>query len=158
MVPLEDIMSFIAYMFRLELSHSTINCYISGLSFHHKISNLTDNTQLFVVRKQSLKATPYCRAVLGATESCNNRSISVWKSLTKTLPECRMEFDLPLEPKENLMNDFSFLELVPIILAFHIWTPRFINKKILLRIDNQALVAIVNNRTSSPKMQTPHCQ
>jgi hypothetical protein len=49
-VPLEDIMSFIAYMFRLELSHSTINCYISGLSFHHKISNLTDNTQLFVVR------------------------------------------------------------------------------------------------------------
>lgn len=50
-VPLEDIMSFIAYMFRLELSHSTINCYISGLSFHHKISNLTDNTQLFVVRK-----------------------------------------------------------------------------------------------------------
>jgi hypothetical protein len=51
-VPLEDIMSFIAYMFRLELSHSTINCYISGLSFHHKTSNLlTDNTQLFVVRK-----------------------------------------------------------------------------------------------------------
>ena len=47
---------------------------------------------------KSLKATPYCRAVLGATESCNNRSISVWKSLTKTLPEYRMEFDLPLEP------------------------------------------------------------
>jgi hypothetical protein len=53
--------------------------------------------------------------------------------------------------KENLMNDFSFLELVPIILAFHIWTPRFSNKKILLRIYNQALVAIVNNRTSKSK-------
>ena len=49
------------------------------------------------------------------------------------------------------MKDFSFLELVPIILAFHIWIPRFINKKILLRIDNQALVAIVNNRTSKSK-------
>jgi hypothetical protein len=49
------------------------------------------------------------------------------------------------------MKDISFLELVPIILAFHIWTPRFINKKILLRIDNQALVAIVNNRTSKSK-------
>jgi hypothetical protein len=53
--------------------------------------------------------------------------------------------------KENFMKDISFLELVPIILAFHIWTPRFINKKILLRIDNQALVAIVNNRTSKSK-------
>lgn len=48
---LEYLMSFIAYMFILEFSHSTINCYISGLSFHHKINNLTDNTQLFVVRK-----------------------------------------------------------------------------------------------------------
>ena len=53
--------------------------------------------------------------------------------------------------KENFMKDISFLELVPNILACHIWTPRFINKKILLRIDNQALVAIVNNRTSKYK-------
>jgi hypothetical protein len=64
----------------------------------------------------------------------------------------RAQFRWPAHwEKEKFMKDISFLELVPIILAFHIWTPRFINEKILLRIDIQALVAIVNNRTSKSK-------
>jgi len=49
------------------------------------------------------------------------------------------------------VRDISFLELIPIVLAMFVWAPMFVNKKILLRIDNLALVAIVNKRTSKLK-------
>jgi hypothetical protein len=49
------------------------------------------------------------------------------------------------------MSDISFLELIPILMALFIWTPQFVNKKLLLRIDNQALVFIINKRTSKSK-------
>ncbi|VDI39174.1 Hypothetical predicted protein [Mytilus galloprovincialis] len=50
-IPLDDLTSFIVYMFRKKLSHSTVSGYISGLSYFNKINNLEDNTQKFVVRK-----------------------------------------------------------------------------------------------------------
>ena len=49
--PVQDIMSFIANMYRKCLSFSTVNCYISGLSFYNKINNFEDYTQMFIVRK-----------------------------------------------------------------------------------------------------------
>ena len=49
--PVQDIMSFIASMYRRGLSFSTVNCYISGLSFYNKINNFEDCTQMFIVRK-----------------------------------------------------------------------------------------------------------
>ena len=51
----------------------------------------------------------------------------------------------------GFMADISFLELIPILLAMFILTSQFTHKKILLRIDNQALVAINNKRTSKSK-------
>ena len=48
---LYDVLCFIAYLFKDGLSHSSINCYLSGLSFFHKMNNFMDNTQTFVVRK-----------------------------------------------------------------------------------------------------------
>lgn len=50
-VPVFDIMCFIANSFQNGLSHSTINCYLAGISFFSKINNHEDNTQNFVVRK-----------------------------------------------------------------------------------------------------------
>jgi len=50
-VPLQDIVAFIVFMFRSGLAHSTVSCYIAGLSFHNKINEFDDNTQKFVVRK-----------------------------------------------------------------------------------------------------------
>lgn len=38
-------------MKNLNFSHSTAVSYISGLSYFHKINDLTDNTQKFVIRK-----------------------------------------------------------------------------------------------------------
>lgn len=52
---------------------------------------------------------------------------------------------------EQFMSDITFLELVPIIIAMFAWKLFFINKKILLRIDNQALVRIMIKRTSKSK-------
>jgi hypothetical protein len=50
-VPLQDIVAFIVFMFKSGLTHSTVSCYISGLSFHNKINELDDDIQKFVVRK-----------------------------------------------------------------------------------------------------------
>ena len=51
-----------------------------------------------------------------------------------------------------IMSDVTFLELVPIVLALLVWGHVWENKKILFRIDNQALVSIVNKRTSKSKL------
>ncbi|XP_071160936.1 uncharacterized protein [Mytilus edulis] len=51
----------------------------------------------------------------------------------------------------SILLGITGLELIPIVLSFMIWGPSFRNKKILLRIDNQALVNIVNKRTSKSK-------
>ncbi|XP_063423640.1 uncharacterized protein LOC134707625 isoform X2 [Mytilus trossulus] len=50
-IPLCELLSFIAYLFKKELSHSTINCYVTGLGFFSKANNYEDVTQKFVVRK-----------------------------------------------------------------------------------------------------------
>jgi hypothetical protein len=49
--PIYDIVCFIAELYQNGLSHSTISCYLSGVSFYHKINNLEDNSQKIVVRK-----------------------------------------------------------------------------------------------------------
>lgn len=49
---------------------------------------------------------------------------------------------------EEFMSDMSFLEFVPVLLAMFTWMTKLRNKKIILRIDNQALVSIINSPTS----------
>ena len=49
------------------------------------------------------------------------------------------------------MSDLSFLKLVPVSMAMFIWGVKFQNHKILLKIDNQDLVIMINNRTSKSK-------
>lgn len=50
----------------------------------------------------------------------------------------------------DILGEIAFLELVPIVLAFFIWGEELKNK-ILLRVDNQALISILNKRTSKSK-------
>jgi 5-keto 4-deoxyuronate isomerase len=45
----------------------------------------------------------------------------------------------------------ALLELVPVVLALSVWAQLLQNKRILLRIDNSALVSIINKRTSKNK-------
>jgi hypothetical protein len=46
-----EISNFNAYLFRNEFSHSTVKCYLAGISFFCKLNNFEDNTQKFVVKK-----------------------------------------------------------------------------------------------------------
>ena len=48
---LQDITAFVAYMYKLGLSHSTINSYMSGLRFYCKLNDFEDSTNIFIVRK-----------------------------------------------------------------------------------------------------------
>ena len=62
------------------------------------------------------------------------------------------QFRWPKEwENEPIFKDITFLELVPIVLAMFVWAPHFKNNKILFRIDNFALVNIINKRTSKSK-------
>lgn len=51
----------------------------------------------------------------------------------------------------EFIKDISFLELVPIVLALFCWASSFANMKILFRTDNEALVYVINKRTSKSK-------
>lgn len=51
-----------------------------------------------------------------------------------------------IEP--NIMLDITFLELVPIVLAFFLFKTQFLDKKILFHTDNKALVSILNKKSS----------
>lgn len=46
------------------------------------------------------------------------------------------------------MKDLTFLELVPVVLVISLWGDKLAKKKIVLHLDNQAVVAILNKLTS----------
>lgn len=48
----------------------------------------------------------------------------------------------------EVIRDITFLELVPVVMALFIWGDELKNRKIVLHIDNEALVTIVNKKTS----------
>ena len=52
---------------------------------------------------------------------------------------------------DEIMQNITLLELVPIILALFTWESHFTHKTILFRVDNMALVTIINKRTSKSK-------
>lgn len=52
----------------------------------------------------------------------------------------------------DLLKDITFLELVPVVLAFLIWAQCLQSKKIILHIDNQSLVSILNKKSSKSKL------
>ncbi|KAK3105621.1 hypothetical protein FSP39_002022 [Pinctada imbricata] len=52
---------------------------------------------------------------------------------------------------QKILKDLTFLELVPIVLAFFIWGEYLSKQKIILFTDNQALVSVLNTKTSKSK-------
>lgn len=56
-----------------------------------------------------------------------------------------------IEP--NIMLAITFLELVPIVLAFFLFKTQFLDKKILFHTDNKALVSILNKKSSKSVME-----
>ena len=48
----------------------------------------------------------------------------------------------------GIMTDITFMELFPVVVAVSIWGSHLANKRILFRIDNQAVVTIINKKSS----------
>jgi hypothetical protein len=55
-------------------------------------------------------------------------------------------------PKEwadnGILADITFLELFPVVISVHIWGIHLKNKRIIFNVDNQAVVAIINKKSS----------
>ena len=69
---------------------------------------------------------------------------SLWYFLVLSLLASGVELDIK--------KDITFLEFVPIVLGFYLWSVNLQNKKkLLLHVDNLALVEIVNQNTSKNK-------
>ena len=55
--------------------------------------------------------------------------------------------------EEGLLSDITYLELFPVLVALMIWGDRLRNQRILFHIDNQAVVTIMNKKSSkSPRV------
>ncbi len=54
----------------------------------------------------------------------------------------------PEEWNTDMRNDITFLEFVPIVLGFYLWSDKLQNKKLILHVDNLAFVEILNQKTS----------
>lgn len=50
-----------------------------------------------------------------------------------------------------ILQDITFLELVPIAMVFHIWGHMLKNKRVVFNTDNLALVSILNKKSSKSK-------
>lgn len=49
--PVNDILNFMVFLVQDNFSHSSISCYLTGISFFCKINGFVDSTQGFIVRK-----------------------------------------------------------------------------------------------------------
>ncbi|KAK3108908.1 hypothetical protein FSP39_018419 [Pinctada imbricata] len=58
----------------------------------------------------------------------------------------------PNDWEEPVFKEMTFLELVPILLAVKVWGMTYLkNKKIIMHVDNQALVSVINRQSSKSK-------
>ena len=62
-----------------------------------------------------------------------------------------VSFKWPDYWSKDVFKDITYLELIPIVLAFYTWANSLAGKKIIIRSDNNALVEIINKKTSKNK-------
>jgi hypothetical protein len=62
----------------------------------------------------------------------------------------KIETTAPTEWKSTpLLRDIAYLELIPIALAIFLWGQEFRNKSVIFFSVNEAVVSILNSKTSS---------
>jgi hypothetical protein len=55
--------------------------------------------------------------------------------------------------KRGILQDITFLELFPVVVAIYLWGHQLENKKLMFNIDNKAVVTILNKKSSkSPRV------
>lgn len=61
-----QVIYFVSWLHKEGKSHNTINSYVAGLSYYHRLNSFTDPTQFFIIKKlikgaQQLSSTPDIR-------------------------------------------------------------------------------------------------
>jgi hypothetical protein len=54
--------------------------------------------------------------------------------------------------KRGILQDITFLELFPVVVAIYLWGHQLENKKLMFNIDNKAVVTILNKKSSKSPM------
>ena len=54
----------------------------------------------------------------------------------------------PKHWSSEILNDITYLEIIPVAMAINFWKERFETKQILFHCDNLAVVTILNSKTS----------
>jgi hypothetical protein len=90
----DHILRFITHLYQPKITHSTISCYLSGITFYSKINRFKDSTQEFVVRK----ALEGAKRIVGAMSDSRlpiTRDILI--SLITVLPSvCNYQYEIKL--------------------------------------------------------------
>ena len=60
-------------------------------------------------------------------------------------------FKWPVHWEASIFKDITYLELIPIVLAFCCWSKSMTSKRIILWSDNEALTKIINKKSSKNK-------
>jgi len=56
---------------------------------------------------------------------------------------------------KDFLSDITFLEMFPVVVVIEIWSDKLQNKKVLFRVDNEAVVYILNKNTSKSPLVMP---
>ena len=93
-MPLQDIVNFIAHMFKSGLSHSTVNSYILGLSFFSRLNNYEDYTKRCIAMKMidgvKRSRSSQMDTRLPISRELLSRIISVLPSICSSIHESRL--------------------------------------------------------------------
>lgn len=92
-VPLNDIIFYVCHLYKKGCSFSTVNCYLSGISFVSKLNNFEDNTQRFIVRKlvEGVKRSgSNLDTRLPITRDILDKIVGVLPSVCSSVFECRL--------------------------------------------------------------------
>ncbi|XP_061165720.1 uncharacterized protein LOC133174638 [Saccostrea echinata] len=106
--------------------------YFNGVTSYRIVDWTNDfDLELFTDSAENIELG--CGAILG---TCKQWACMQWPAQWKWL---------------EIIKDITFLELVPIVMAFDIWGGKLAGKKVILHTDNQALVSILNSKTFKSK-------
>lgn len=111
-VPLNHIIWFIAFQHIKESAHSTITNYLSGISYYHKIRNMTDPTKSFIVTnmlKGFRKMKPQKDTRLPIT-------IDILAHLPRVLQKiCKSQFEMILFKAAFYLSFYGLLRISEIV-------------------------------------------
>lgn len=126
-VPLHQIVSFISYCAEMAYAPSSINLYISAISFKHKINQWFDHTQSFLVKK----LLEGCKRQKNHKDNRSPISYDILKEICRHLPNvCRNPYESKLFTAAYTLAYYGLLRVSEVVVTKSSQTHR------ALRIDD----------------------